>query len=661
MLTRSLYKKQKNNLIHATKITNWVINDPLIDYLELIDINKLKLDENLKITKKRSISLDNDIQESPKKISKSSFDYILQSGIMFESNIIMEIEQMMKNNNEYKKMIKINEKNIDLNYSETTNTIINDKHTIILGSVLINEKNNTWGKPDLIVKGEWINKYIETKIPSVNLNKWYIIDIKSSTINLISGGDDVSSKSLYNSYKTQIYVYTDALNETLKKYNKINNVEKGFILGKKYKYVVNKNTIVKKPFEYLGIIDFRKNISGNTYSETISRATNWNMELKENWMDYKLNPINKDELYPNMKNKYDKNWHNIKKSIGLANKEITLLWNCGIANRNLAWNHGIKNYDDPRLNANILGFEGKSKEKIINLMLDLTRSDKNYILNKQNNHMEWQNKNNLEFFVDFETYNTDMIWDEQNDWDDSFTSEQKIYMIGVSYVLENNLIHKTFLIKYPNYLGLCKKFSEKFNDIPNINLDSNNNWDRKYDFNDCIICSDELDLMQQFYKFIMSFVPENILVVPESKFNFIKNNIRLCHWSCAEPIIFNKKIKEYNLDKNEYDFDWYDLLKIFKYEEYPIIFKECFSFGLKEIIKKMNKYELINLSWSDLDDGLLSSFIARDIYVGNNLDMQNDQNDQINTTMYDIIEYNYIDCKALYLLLNWMRKTVAHE
>ena len=142
MLTRSLHKKQKNNLIHATKITNWVINDPLIDYLELIDVNKLKVDENLKITKKRSISFDNETYESPKKILKSSFDYIVQSGIMFESNIIMEIEQMMKNNNEYKKMIKINEKNIDLNYSETTNTIINDKHTIILGSVLINEKNN---------------------------------------------------------------------------------------------------------------------------------------------------------------------------------------------------------------------------------------------------------------------------------------------------------------------------------------------------------------------------------------------------------------------------------------------------------------------------------------------------------------------------------------
>ena len=129
-----------------------------------------------------------------------------------------------------------------------------------------------------------------------------------------------------------------------------------------------------------------------------------------------------------------------------------------------------------------------------------------------------------------------------------------------------------------------------------------------------------------------------------------KNKIRLFHWSCAEPSMFNKKILEYNLDKIKFNLNWYDLLKIFKYDKSPIIIKECFSFSLKEIIKKMNYYNLINLSWSDLDDGLLSSFIARDIYIG----LENAPNSK----MFNIIEYNYIDCKALYLLINWMRTTI---
>ena len=103
-----------------------------------------------------------------------------------------------------------------------------------------------------------------------------------------------------------------------------------------------------------------------------------------------------------MKNHYDKNWYKIKKDIGVENREITLLWNCGIANRKLAWEAVIKRYDDVKLNAQILGFEGKSKETIIDLMLGLTNSDKKYILNKYNDYMEWQSISDFEFFVDFE-------------------------------------------------------------------------------------------------------------------------------------------------------------------------------------------------------------------------------------------------------------------
>ena len=635
MLTRNSSKKQKNKLLSATRISNWVKHDPIIDYLDLINENKLKISDDLQITKKRTRTIDiDDNFHGKEKKSKSSFDYIVESGNLFEIDIITQIEKMMSNNNELKKMIKINESNINLNYLETINNILKNKYSIIFGGVLINEKNNTWGKPDLIVKGEWINRYIEGNIPNISSNKWYIIDIKSSTVNLISGGDEMSSKLLYNCYKSQIYIYTDALNESLKKYNRDNNVKYGFILGKKYKYVVSKNTIIKKPFEYLGIVDFTKDINGQSLPKIISDAVKWNNDLRENWKDYKLNPINKDELYPNMKNQYDKNWHKIKKEVAIANKEITLLWNCGMTNRKFAWEYGIKNYDDPRLNSKILGFEGKSKETIIDLMLKSVHSDKKFILNKNNDYMEWQNSSEWEFFVDFETYNTDIIWDENMEWENSFSPSQKIYMIGVNYLVNNVLKHKSFLLKYKNY----SKIENNFNNF----LDENNSYDVKYD--DCVFCDNEVDIIKKFSEFIISFKPSNI------DLEFYKKNIRLCHWSFAEPSIFNKKIQEFNIDRNKYNFNWYDLLKIFKYDRFPIVVKECFSFGLKEIVKKLNRYGYIKLKWSDLDDGLLSSFIARDIYNG--------IYDNPNQEMYSIIEYNYIDCKALYLLLEWMRKNV---
>jgi len=91
-------------------------------------------------------------------------------------------------------------------------------------------------------------------------------------------------------------------------------------------------------------------------------------------------------------------------------------------------------------------------------------------------------------------------------------------------------------------------------------------------------------------------------------------------------------------------------MEVFKHPNYPIIIKNCFSFSLKDVAKTLNSHKLIDLEWPELDDGLLSAFIARDIYKNNQ--------DNVNTNnknMEEIVEYNFIDCKALYLLLNFIR------
>ena len=626
MLTRTKTKCYQNELISATKISNFIKNDKILDYLDLINKKNLTLNSDLELVKKRSIESIESIEniESNKKM-KTSFDYIMESGYYFEEIIIEEIIKKMKNENQTYKLKKITEKDIHLNCVETIKVIKENKHNIILGSILINSKNNTWGKPDLIVRGDWILKYINDNIININPNKWYIIDIKSSTINLISGGETMSSKLLYDLYKSQIYIYTEALNMLLEEYGIKNDVEYGFVLGKKYKYIQNKNIIYKKSFECLGIINYnQESEKGIIWKNIIINAIEWHNELKLNWESLKLNPINNNALYPNMKNQYDKNYHKLKKDIAIKNKEITLLWNCGIINRNLAWKNGIKRYDDPKLNVEILGLKNSSKEKIINMMLEIIHTDKKFILDKKNNKFDWQTINKTELFVDFETYNTDAIFDENYEYDNFLNNNQKIYMIGLSYFDNQTIIHKTFIIKYENYSKLIINYQEKNNKIIN--------------YNDCIFCENEQDLLVKFISFVN---------------NFNDKNTKIFHWSCAEPIIFNKKINEYDLDKNISSFCWIDLLKIFKDDNYPIIIKECFNFGIKEIVKKLNEYGEINLTWSDLDDGLLSSFIARDIYLNKILSSK--------STMYEIIEYNYIDCKALYLILIWMRNQIKIE
>jgi hypothetical protein len=390
MFTR--LQKLKTKLISASRISNSIKNDKIIDYLDLLNENGLYINENLNIinkniqTKKRKRSDDDlDIDLTNKK--KSSFDYIVENGYLFEYKIIDKIKELMKNNNELKELKELTETNIHINCINTINIIKENKHTIILGSVLINKYDNTWGKPDLIVKGSWINKYIQEKNNNLNINKWYIIDIKSSTILLINNGDNISTKILYSVYKSQIYIYTQALNNLLKDSLINNDVKFGFIMGSKYKFILNKNKIIKNSFERLAIFDFDFDKKKGIYWDKIIKSSvEWINELRSNWKDYSINPINKDELYPNMKNNYCKNWQNIKKNIAFSNKEISLLWYCNIINRDNVWNKGIKSYTDIKLTPELLGINNKdSKYIILNSMLKLLHEKKNYILDKKNN------------------------------------------------------------------------------------------------------------------------------------------------------------------------------------------------------------------------------------------------------------------------------------
>ena len=569
-------------LFSASRLLNYVRNDAIIDLLNIKKRKRNSVDDTFK-----------PIVNNFKRERSSSFDYIMENGNSFEVCIIEEIKNKMrtkKNINDLIVIDKINKTNSEL-FKETRTLILSKKPSIILNGLLINYEKKTFGSPDLIVKGKWIKKYITEFQDDLINEKYYIIDIKSSLINLINTGSDLSFSNIYDGYKAQVYIYKEIL-DTIQN---LKDSPYGFILGKKYRYVLNNEVIVKNSFDILAKIDY--SLDGNSIlKDTIKESIYWNTELENDWQTYTLNPINKEELYPNMTNKYDGQYGKEKMEIALQNKEITLLWNCGIKQRNNALKSNITQYDDKKLNANILGFKEDSvKHNIINKMLGILHSDKNIIIPEENNYMEWRDKKDKEYYVDFETYNA-----EHCD-NGSYINEQKLYMIGIGNY-KRKWEHKTFLLN--------KKF-----DKSNKNI---------------ILCETEEDLIIQFIKYV--------------KYNNIE---RLVHWSKAEPIVFTKKLKQYNIKEQ---LKWYDLLEVFKHKDHPIIIKECFGFGLKEIINKLNFYNYINIKWNKLDDGLLSMFIAYEIYKGSYNEKQNDEK------MKSLIEYNEIDCKTLQILLKFIRE-----
>ena len=601
-----------DNLLYATNLTNFIKNDTIIDYLNILNENNYVVDtkDNLKVRKKKRSFYETCQILDTKKITKTSFEYIFENGYLFEESIINKIYNIMSHNNELDKILNIHKKLSKKNkYKQTLEAFIQNKYDIILGAFVINKYKNIGGFPDLIVNGLWIKKYIKyfnntlNNLNEINLNNdidnktYYIIDIKSSNINLINKGEMISNLQKFKIYKMQVYVYKKAIEDMLsiiKSKSKFSNY--GFLLGKKYTYVDNKIHYYFDSFDILGTYIFTENDEHD-----LNCAIHWNMHLKENWKTMQLYPINDEYLHPNMKNTFDGKYKKIKYEIAKENKEITLLYNCGITQRNNAFMYNIKRYDDLDLTTDILGFKDtSSKNIIITKMLELNRTignSKNELiyLSDKNNHNNWQTKYTYEFYVDFETYY------------EHTTNNNILYMIGVGIELNNQ------------YMYMCFVTEPKEN---------SNNLKENY-----IYCTSENNLINKFIEYITVIN------------NNDSQNTRLIHWSHAEPSILKTKLIEYNININ---LPWFDLLEVFKNSEYPIIIKECHSFGLKSIISKLNEYKFVDLKWNELDDGLLSSFIAHDIYKG----IKDSDN------MIEIIKYNYIDCYALHILLNFIRNYI---
>jgi len=387
----------KNNFVSSSHLKNFVLKDTLIDYLEYYKINSLKLKPSIK----RKII-----------VKKNNFeDFIKNKGIEYEKKVM---DKFINNS-----VVIQGPVNSD-SYNKTIDAI-NNNNTIIYQGVLFNENNKTYGCPDLIIRGDKLNELFNENEP---INKYYIIDIKFSSIKLSADKSYILNSDMIPTYKTQILLYTHALNKLLNQ-----NVTKGFILAKKYISESRgiQETIINNNYNILATINYDS--IDNKYNETLTNAINWILKLRNEGSCWKLLPqpsIN--ELYPNMSNNRDGKWRPIKKELAEQINELTLLFNVGYQQRINAFNNNIYSYKDKKCNSNILGLTGKKSlivDKIISIngsCIDIIRPLKiNY---SQKNWRKLPN-NQMEFYLDYETTT-------------NFDELTFIFMIGVGYITKQN-------------------------------------------------------------------------------------------------------------------------------------------------------------------------------------------------------------------------------
>jgi predicted RecB family nuclease len=120
------------------------------------------------------------------------------------------------------------------------------------------------------------------------------------------------------------------------------------------------------------------------------------------------------------------------------------------------------------------------------------------------------------------------------------------------------------------------------------------------------------------------------------------------HWSQAEKIVYEKiQLRHLNLENKKL----IDLYQVFINE--PIVVKGALNYSLKTIANALKKNDLIKVNWNSSNpcsNGLNAMIMAIKCY---------EKNKKISNeipTIKNIEEYNEVDCKSLYEILNYLRK-----
>jgi hypothetical protein len=252
----------------------------------------------------------------------------------------------------------------------------------IKNGVIMDKEKEIYGKCDYLVKDEE-GEYRAMIIQFINIKE-------GKKGNILSSGDMRYYKFKLQAMGRILEVVQDRKNE--------------------FNYIMGRNGIFKVNRQKTG-------------EKVLDEAIKWYKTLKK---DGDKLEIEDTLLCPNMTNKNDFPWHNIKKKLAKDTNEITLLYNQGPKKRNEYMEQGIRDYKKIKTTGLV--------EKIISINnQDPECSKIDYVLPKivNNNLGEWKNEEYLEFFVDFETLT-------------KVTDKEMIFQIGCGYTSDNKWIYKSF-------------------------------------------------------------------------------------------------------------------------------------------------------------------------------------------------------------------------
>lgn len=399
--------------VSASKTRNYLIQDPILDYLELYGKTK-----NYK----------KDYEREYFNESLCFCKYIMEKGIEFEEKIIVLLKEIFNGD-----FIQISHNdNIDSMNGDLFNKsiqAIKNKVGLIIHPVFHDYITKVYGVPDLLIRSDKLklimnNKHEEGLINEIIKRQTYIVvDIKFTTLHFNSNWVTLRNSGNTRAYKGQIAIYNKILTNILLKHtNETKKPRYALILGRR-------SNLTDNAFEKLGVVDFRD--FDKKYIELSEEAIEWYRKIK-NTEDIKI--------YPNMSNTNDLPWHYAKKEIAKESKEITQMLYIGPTVRNKLVEKGITSIDKLKTD----DLKGLIGDKILNTIDSIIKT--NNINNKEiicPSKFKLAFNPETAFYVDFETV---------SDINDTFEELPKaggvnmIYMIGCGYIENDKWEFKNFVV-----------------------------------------------------------------------------------------------------------------------------------------------------------------------------------------------------------------------
>lgn len=586
--------------VSATATRNFLIQDPLLDWLELYG-------------PRSGFQRDTDLAgyDPRTDFTKFLFDKTkeFEAAVTAYLKTITTVVTIATNAGDARRLEK----------AEETFTAMEQGAPVIYQGVLWDAENRTYGVPDFLVRSDELARLFPSAITKaeaaqsanhLDCARWHyrVVDLKFTTLDLLAGGELGNGES-NPAYKAQLFVYNRALGRVQGYLPPVS-----YLMGRGWKQT--RQSVTKRGdscMEVLAPIIQNSTLKkGTSLALAVSQATDWVRRVRNSGAKWTVLPNpSVPELRPNMNNREDSPWTQSKKQIAEQLEDLTLLWQVGVDERQDANNLGIYRWRDPKCTAIAAGVKGPKMQPTLQAILAINQNEEGPPVappRVQTAEQVWRKESALEFYVDFETV---------NDLNDDFSlipkrgGQPMIFMVGCGHM-------------------------------------ENGTWRFRCFTTDALTETSEaavIDAWVDYMKKVRSEIAPNIepLVI---------------HWSQAE---ISSLVSAYNAAvqrhperaKNWVAPRWFDFLKeVMKAE--PVVVRGALGFGLKAIAQSMQKLGLIQTKWeSGPVDGLGAMVGAW--WCAQEAAKKNVALPQIDL-MKGIQEYNEVDCKVMMEIVRYLRQ-----